>query len=355
MNKILFSLLLLTGFVAGCSTQDEPEPSKTASARQQNIERYLQKAKEYNQLRAQRQEPLPAVALLSPQQVKNLNPEELMASLPDELLQAKESLEKTVREQYGQSASQKAGALILSYHQQALQAVSGADSPKEMAQRLLALDKDYQQKLQAFVREEQSKTWLRPDDRQLQEAKEAMLSKNKTLLADVRQYYGEECAHHAEPVLTWTVDDYIAAMRQAKTPGELETRLAQVSAEGDRKLKEVVEKYGDPSGMTSDEDVATMRTAMLTQYEPLEQRIETLYGRTGALEARDLFEKLMTRATKIARTNMRVSQKRAEVARLNKQFLSDIAKLQAELNDRMVKRQERQTRKTEHVNAAAAH
>lgn len=337
MNPKLLTLLFASLLISACtpSDLDSESASRVSSPREANIERYLQKAKENNSLALERSKPLPVTELTGPDTITNVMPVRSPVSLPDEMQQSKDRLEARVRAAYGQEASQKAGALILEYHENAVQAVKDAQSPEDMARRLQELDTAFRERLNAFLKNEQANVWLRPTQAQLDAARAEMDRKNASMLSRLSTVYGPVCAQKIKPVLQESAESYLLAMAGAKDQADLDRRVADISARGDAQIQELIDAYGDPAGPAPEEEITAMRARMIAAYQALEERIETLYGKEAVLKVRPLFNQILENASNVARTPTRVSYKKEELARLNKIYQEKISNMQEEFNKQL--------------------
>lgn len=336
MKTFILALALSMVFLSACAPSEDSDKKKTP--REQSLENYLPHAKEFNRISKERAQPLAVSPLFDPSSLSNAARENLLVSLPQELKEMKARLERQVREAYGEEASRRAGDLILKYHKGALEAVKDAKSPVEVADKLIELDTQYQQHLQTFLQEEQAKTWVKPSPRQLERARVEMLARNEEILTDIRKYYGPIAAQKAKPALEQAVAEYLEVMETAKNLEEMDARTADISARSETRLQSVLDAFGDPLGVTSEEDIALMRAEMIAANQVIEKKIETLYGREATLQARKLFNGILEDATKVARTNTRVSYKREEINRLNKIYQDNMAKLQARFNKNLAEK-----------------
>lgn len=328
--------------LAACSpAPQEEEPVSARPTREENVARYLAKAKQNGQLAQERRQPINAPAPVNVAEVTTHPNEMFFPALPAEMAAVKANLERRVRQEYGEQAAAQAGALIMQYHEAAQAAAKKAQSPAEMANALRELDQQYEQKLNVFLDDQAALKWVEPTEKQLKMARAEMEAKNKEMLKNIEDLYGPVCAEKAAPVLNEAVENYMQVFTTAKSGPEMQQRSREAVQQSDAKLAAVVAQYGDPKGPMSEEDLQTMRAEMIAAYQEVEKKFERLYGKEAVLEIRPFFNQILKNAAAVGAADTRQSYKREELARLNKIYQQQLADMQKRFNARIKQKAKR--------------
>ncbi len=335
-SRILLPSLLLS--LAACSPSGAADPVSVRPTREASVAHYVQKAKQNGRLARERKEPLVMRDPVDTARVKARPDGMFFPALPDEMTAVKKNLEERVRAEYGEGAAERAGAIILQYHKAASSAAKTAQNPAQMASSLKELDQKYQAELNAFLEQEAARVWVPPTQKQLDAARREMQTKNKQMRGEISRLYGPVCAEKAAPVLDRAVDAYMLALSGAKTREELDARGAQAVQASEAELSAVVERYGDPKGPMSEEDLFAMRADMIAAYQEVEARFERLYGKEAVLEIRPFFNQILKNAAAVGAADTRQSYKKEELARLNKIYREKLSSMQAGFTARLKKR-----------------
>lgn len=328
--------------LAACSPAPQEEEAVSARpTREENVARYLAKAKQNGRLAQERRRPIKAPAPVNVAEIKTHPDEMFFPALPAEMAAVKANLERRVRQEYGETAAAQAGAIIMEYHEAAQAAAKKAHSPAEMAAALRELDQQYEQKLNVFLDDQAALKWVPPTQKQLKIARAEMDAKNKEMLKNIADLYGPVCAEKAAPVLNEAVENCMQVFNTAKDGPDMQKRSREAVEQSDAKLAAVVARYGDPKGPMSEEDLQAMRAEMIAAYQEVEKKFNRLYGKEAVLEIRPFFNQILKNAAAVGAADTRQSYKREELARLNKIYQQQLADMQKRFNARIKQKAKR--------------
>lgn len=327
---------VIAALAAACSpSAPEEETVSPRPTREENVERYLAKAKQNSLTAQQRRKPIAQKPPVNVAQIKAQPDEMFFPTLPAEMAAVKANLEKRIRLEYGENAAAQAGAIILEYHQAASSAAKNAQNPAEMAAALRQLDEQYQDKLNAFLDKQEALRWVPPTQKQLKAARAEMEAKNTAMLDSIKNLYGDNCAEKAQPVLREALEAYMQVFSTAKDGAEMDRRSQAAVQKYNKQLADIVARYGDPKGAMSEEDLQAMRSEMIAAYLEVERKFERLYGKEAVLEIRPFFNQILKNAAIVGAADTRQSYKREELARLNKIYQQQLASMQKKFNERL--------------------
>lgn len=318
--------------MSACKPAAPNEPNSPAANRQEKVSQYLKKARITDEKHRERSKPLVA---------EEVPLSDVFASagqntvLPPEMQTRKLQLESWARAVYGEEAASRAGNLIMQYHAEAMEALKQATSAQDMAERLEAIEKRHQKRLSEFIRQEQNSVWVRPSAVQLNEARLEMEKNIESMLRELERLYGPLCAQKARPILEELPMLTAQAIGRAESEEEVNRALDALFSDSDKRVQMVVLDYGDPAGPMPEEGIQKMLEEMQKEYQPLENKVRSLYGKRAVLQLKPLFNQFSAGAEKVFRSEVRASEKEKQLEELSRNYQSKVAGLQMELNRRL--------------------
>ncbi len=327
---LLLPVCCLSLFSVACIKTDE-EPAAKPS-RQENIEKYVRKAKVMNQLQEDRQKPLSITAPVDLAHITNRGEELKWDFLNDHFIYHRQTVEERVQETYSKKAIQRLTEMMDQHRQQAQAEAAKAVSPSDFTVRLAALLQEQNQEAQALLAEQKEDRRLLPDQILLNKIQERLNRRSEDFLVHLKFYYGPQAAAGLAPVLDKAEADYLYALATAQTKEELDEKIAQAAKWAEEQMKLVVAQRGDPVGVTDEAVISSLRNNMIDTHQKLESTLETLYDKDAVLQARPVFNRLLEETEVVLRANTPLSQKKNSIKRLNAIYKEDLLSLQRQWN-----------------------
>ena len=328
-NSFLF-LVLLVGFLSACQRPDDGHASKTS--REANLEKYMQKAQEVNRIKQEREDPLPWKAPINVASLTQ-NSQNLEEGFLTELLaHNRQILERRLQETHGQKLVSKLTDTMNKYVSQVQETAHKNYAADELAQQIKTILQAQTDEVQSFLNSQKNGGRLPPSQEILDKNQQRLNRRAEDILTRIELYHGQTAVRESRAVLQRSIEDYIYAMASAKDTKTLDEKIKFIAQNGEKEILQICQEKGDPLGVTPEDLITSMRADMITTHQVLEEQIETLYGKDAVLQARKVFNQLLTECGQTLRENTRLSQKKTALSRLNEHYGQTLLSMQQQWN-----------------------
>ena len=328
-----FTLFCLCGALVCCGACARPQDGNPPKFhRQENIEKYVQKARSLQQRSALRNQPLavPALADVSLVQNNPLPPD--FDFLPRLLERNRRIIQTRLAQTYAEDAAKRLSSLAEHFRQQAVHTARQAQSPAQLAQQLRALQQEQNSAWEKFI-SAQTAGRLLPGEALLAPARRRMENRNKEFLDRMAFYYGPAAAERCGDILQQALKNFEQAMKQAPSEEDLSAQMENIRLDTTRQIRSVLATQSDPLGVTPQQTISQIRSGGIAAQQVLEEQIEDLYGKDAVLQARKTFKNIWKEMESRLQENARLSQKKAALARLNEAYKQEILASQKRWNE----------------------
>ena len=333
-TPLALACLVCLGLCA-CTPSEEDVYPKRRSARADNVERYVHKARKFRALAQERSQPIVQDGLVQADVLKELLPPVQDVRLSTLVFAQKNALEAAVREHFARQTADATSALLAQFRDEAVQAALDAHTPQDFAAKLDEQTAVYSQKLADFSARQKALSWAAPDAEQRRESTQALQAAAAKMLDGISHDYGAVCAQKMEPVLQKMADDYALALSMVQNRDDLQRELKRVGQEADQGFDAVAAEFGDPIAALSEQQAVALRAKLIAAHQAVEKQFEQLYGKEAVLRTRDIFETYRDAANALVRKPARLSQMQADLARAGEKYRRDMAALQVQLNEKL--------------------
>ncbi len=333
-TPLVLACLVCLG-VCACTPPEEDVYPKRRSARADNLERYMHKARKFRALAQARSKPVVQDGLVQADVLKELVPPVQDVRLSTLVFAQKNALESSVRENFAKQTADETAALLAQFRDEAVQAALDAHTPQDFAAKLDEQTAAYAQKLADFSAKQKTLSWAAPDAAQRRASKQALQEAAAKMLDGISHDYGAACAQKMEPVLHKMADDYALALSMVQDRDALQRELKRVGEEADQAFDAVAAEFGDPIVALSEQQAISLRAKLIAAHQEVEKQFEQLYGKEAVLRTRDIFEKYRDAANALVRKPARLSQMQADLARAGEEYRREMAALQVQLNEKL--------------------
>ena len=337
-NSFLF-LLFVAGFFCACQRPDDGISAKTE--REANIEKYVQKGQEVNRIQQERAAPLPWKAPINVSSLTQ-NSQNLEAGFLTALLtRNRQILECRLQETHGQKMADKLADTMNKYVSQVQEAARQNYAAEELGQHIKTILQAQTDEVRGLLDSQKNAGRLPPAQEMLDKTQQRLNRRAEDILTRIELYHGQTAVQESRAVLQRSIEDYIYAMASAKDDKVLDEKISLIAQNGEKEILQICEEKGDPLGITPEDLITSMRADMITTHQTLEKQIEILYGKDAVLQARKVFNQLLTECGQTLRENTRLSQKKTALNRLNEHYGQTLLSLQQQWNAELKQRTQR--------------